>query len=99
MTNSETLFIVYHGSLDVRLHRNIPDTAPHVCTVIMLETYNGRIVDAKRGLLNRSGFALEAWTLPGWRLHEVLSDVRENRTGLTGLSVTLNSSEYPIEEN
>ena len=99
MLKSETLFIVYHGSIDVRLHRNVPESAPTVCTVIMLETLGGRIIDAKRGLLNRTGLTLESWVTPQWRLSAILGDIRAQRELFTDDHVILNGAFCPIEKS
>ena len=98
MLNAETLFVVYYGSQDVRLHRNVPESAPTVCTIIMLDTYAGRVVTAKRGLLNRSGLTLEGWSTPTWRLSAILGDVRANREHAVEDYIVLNGNRCPIEE-
>ena len=99
MLKSETLFIVYHGSIDVRLHRDLPESAPTVCTVIVLQTCGGRVIDAKRGLLNRTGLVLDEWHTPDWRISSILGDVRAQREQFTDDYVILNGSHCPLEKS
>ncbi len=94
-----SLFAVYHGSLNIRLHESIPAYAPLVCSVIKIDIVDGHVRDAKRGLLNRTGLTLESYSTPDWRLIHVLQDVKANRDNDCERSVLVDGLQVPIESD
>ena len=78
MLQSQEYWIVYHGSLDVRLYDELADDIPNNSTLIRVETINGQVLSSERLTICRSGFVHHPGSCPSWRLDEVLRDVKAN---------------------
>ena len=78
MLQSQEYWIVYHGSLDVRLYDELTDVIPNNSTLIRVETIGKQVLSSERLTICKSGFVQHPGSCPSWRLEEVLRDVKAN---------------------